>query len=354
VSRIERLAERLEQPLLVTGHTNVRYLTGLSSSNVAVLVEPGGDATLYTDFRYLERARQTDVSTVVESARDLVGSLASWLSGRRVSFEAPHVSYDTHARLVAAGVELVPVGSHVGSVAAGPVEELRRVKEPDEVDAMRRACELSDAVYAELARQRFTGRTERELAWCIESSFHDAGAEGLSFSSIVASGENGASPHAGAGESVIQAGTLVTIDAGCVVDGYCSDCTRTFATGELPAELADAYALCLQAQLDGLAAVRAGAHARDVDSVSRVAIEAAGLGERYGHGLGHGVGLDVHEAPVLRPESEDTLVAGNTVTVEPGLYLPGSGGVRIEDLVLVTEGGAERLTRAAKEMTLVE
>src|SRR5262249_23030848 len=193
-----------------------------------------------------------------------------------------------------------------------------------------------------------------ELAWWIESAFHDAGAEGLSFSSIVASGENGASPHAGASDRVIDAGTLVTVDAGCVVDGYCSDCTRTFATGELPRELADAYALCLQAQLDGLSAVRAGAYGPDVDAASRVAIEAAGLGDRYGHGLGHGVGLDVHEAPVLRPESEDTLVAGNMVTVEPGIYLPGTGGVRIEDLVHVSADGAERLTHAPKELTLVE
>jgi Xaa-Pro aminopeptidase len=152
---------------------------------------------------------------------------------------------------------------------------------------------------------------------------------------------------------MIEPGTLVTIDMGCIVDGYCSDCTRTFATGELPAALAEAYAVCLQAQLDGLAAVRAGADGRDVDAASRVAVENAGLGARYGHGLGHGVGLDVHEAPVLRPESTDVLVAGNVVSVEPGIYLPGVGGVRIEDLVLVTDNGAERLTRFGKELTTV-
>jgi Xaa-Pro aminopeptidase len=141
---------------------------------------------------------------------------------------------------------------------------------------------------------------------------------------------------------------------GCVVDGYCSDCTRTFATGDLPAELAAAYDLCLQAQLDGLAAVKPGAHGRDVDAASRLAIEAAGLGENYGHGLGHGVGLDVHEAPVLRRESEDVLEVGNIVTVEPGIYLPGIGGVRIEDLVLVTGDGVELLTHFTKELVVVE
>ena len=352
MSRIARLARVLADPLLVTGRTNVLYLTGLSSSNAAVLIEPGGGASLYTDFRYTENARATGMK-VVEVARDLIGSLGTLLAGRRIAFEAPHVSYDTHSRLTSAGVELVASGSHVGSVAAGPVEDLRRVKEPSEVDAIRRAATLSDEIFAELARQRFTGRTERELAWWIESAFRDAGAEGLAFPSIVATGANGASPHADPGDRVIEAGLLVTIDLGCVVDGYCSDCTRTFATGELPAQLDEAYSVCLQAQLDGLAAVRPGARGRDVDAASRVAAAAAGLGDNYGHGLGHGVGLDVHEAPVLRPESQDTLVSGNVVTVEPGIYLPGVGGVRIEDLVVVTENGAERLTRFGKELTAV-
>src|SRR5262249_30555750 len=226
-------------------------------------------------------------------------------------------------------------------------------KERGELDAIRRACAVSDAVFAALAGEQFTGRTEGELAWWIESAFHDAGAAGAAFSSIIASGENGASPHAVPGDVVIGPGTLVTIDMGCIVDGYCSDCTRTFATGELPAELADAYALCLQAQLDGLAAVHAGALGSDVDAASRTAIDRAGLGPRYGHGLGHGVGLDVHEAPVLRAESEDVLAVGNVVSIEPGIYLPGLGGVRIEDLVLVTGNGAERLTCFGKELTTV-
>ncbi len=353
MSRISRVAALLGEPLLVTGPTNVRYLTGLDSSNAAVLVEPAGEATLYTDFRYLERARAIEGVAVVDSARDLIGSLGEALRGRRVAIEAPHVSFDTYRRLSDAGVDLVAVGSQVGDIAAGPVEDLRSVKEPEEVDAIRRACTVSDEVFGLLAAQRFTGRTERELAWWIESAFHDAGASGAAFAGIVASGRNGASPHATPGDDVIGPGTLVTIDIGCVVDGYCSDCTRTFATGELPADLAEAYAVCLQAQLDGLAAVRAGADGSDVDAASRVAVDAAGLGPRYGHGLGHGVGLDVHEAPVLRPESTDVLVAGNIVSVEPGIYLPGGGGVRIEDLVLVTDEGAERLTSFTKDLTLV-
>jgi Xaa-Pro aminopeptidase len=354
MSRLTRLSELIELPLLVTAPTNVRYLTGLSSSNAAVLVTPAGAATLYTDFRYVEKARSATGVELVETARDLIGALAELLAGQRVAFEAPHLAYAKYARLTHGGVDLVPLGALASDVASGPVETLRAVKEPAEVEALRRAGALTDEVFGALAAERFTGRTEREIGVWIADAFREAGADGLAFPSIVAAGANGASPHAEPGERVIEAGTLVTVDSGCVVGGYCSDCTRTFATGELPPELADAYALCLQAQLDGLAAVHAGARAREVDAASRVAIAAAGLGERYGHGLGHGVGLDVHEAPALRPESEDVLEAGNVTSIEPGIYLPGIGGVRIEDLVLVTADGAERLTRTSKELTTVE
>ncbi len=345
MTRLERLGLALEEPLLVTGGVNVRYLTGLSSSNAALLVEPGGTTTLYTDFRYLEKAAAVEGVELVQTARDVIGGLAEILSGRRVGFEKTHVTFAGYERLTAGGVDLVPTD--------GMVEALRSVKEPSEIAAIRRAASLSDEVYAALARERFTGRSERDLAWWIEQAFHGAGADGLAFNSIVASGPNGASPHAEPSDRVIEEGTLVTVDVGCIVDGYCSDCTRTFATGELPAELAEAYALCLQGQLAGLAALGPGVSGRDVDAASRVAIDGAGLGERYGHGLGHGLGLDVHEAPGLRPESPDVLEAGNVVTVEPGIYLPGVGGVRIEDLVLVTDAGAELLTRFTKELTTV-
>jgi Xaa-Pro aminopeptidase len=345
MTRLERLGATLSEPLLVTGGANVRYLTGLSSSNAMLLVEPGGATTLYTDFRYRERAAAVEGVELAEISRDLIGALAKVLAGRQVAFEAAHLTVAAYERLLAGGVTLVPT--------VGAVEALRRVKEPDEIAAIRRAAAISDEVYELLAKQRFTGRTERDLAWCIEQAFHDAGAAGLAFASIVAGGPNGALPHAEPTDRVIEAGTLVTVDMGCVVDGYCSDCTRTFATGDLPADLASAYPLCQQAQLDGLAAVRPGAHGRDVDAASRIAIEAAGLGKNYGHGLGHGLGLEVHEAPVLRPESEDVLAVGNVVTVEPGIYLPGVGGVRIEDLVLVTDDGAESLTHFTKELTTV-
>jgi Xaa-Pro aminopeptidase len=345
VSRVEALAAGLSEPLLVTSAVNVRYLVGFESSNTALLVEPDGRATLYTDFRYAETARTVAGVEVVITKRDVVGALAEQLSGRRVGIEAAHLTV-VRAQALAAG--------QVDTVATtGLVEALRAVKDSHELVAIRRASALSDEVYGALARERFTGRSERELAWWIERTFREAGASALAFDSIVASGENGARPHGRPTDGVIPEGTLVTVDMGCIVDGYCSDCTRTFATGELPAQLAEAYALCLQAQLDGLAAVRAGAHGRDVDAASRVAVGEAGLADAYGHGLGHGLGLDVHEAPVLRPESDDVLVAGNVVTVEPGIYLAGLGGCRIEDLVIVTAEGCEVLTHFTKELVQV-
>ena len=353
MSRVARLAALLDEPLLVAGppyvlggQANVRYLTGLQSSNAAVLVEPDGRATLYTDFRYANRARSLGGVEVVETARGLIPAVGELLSGRRIQFEEQHLPHALYRTLVDAGVDAVP--------ASGLVESLRAVKDAEEIATMRRASALSDEVFAALAQERFSGRTERELAWWIERSFREGGAEGVSFEAFVGAGATAASPHGVPGDAPIATGVLVVVDAGCVVDGYCSDCTRTFAVGDVSERLAELHALCLEAQLAGLAAVAPGVHGRDADAASRTLIEAQGLGAAYGHGMGHGVGLQIHEAPTLRPESTDVLEAGNVVSVEPGIYLPDEGaGVRIEDLVLVTDDGCERLTRFTKELVTV-
>jgi Xaa-Pro aminopeptidase len=188
----------------------------------------------------------------------------------------------------------------------------------------------------------------------MEQLLHDEGAHGLSFPVVVAAGPTGATPHGKPGDRTIEAGETVVVDAGAMLDGYCSDCTRTFATGELPEELDRAYRVCLEAQLAGLAAVRAGVSGVDADAAARNVIEEAGFGEAFGHGLGHGVGLVVHEEPVLRRESTDVLEPANVVSVEPGIYLSGIGGIRIEDLVIVTEDGAEMLTPFTKELVTVD
>ncbi len=345
MNRIERLAATLDEALLVTGLVNVRYLTGFESSNTALLVDPAADATLYTDFRYAEAARAIPHVTFEQTPRNVVTALSERLAGRRIAVEARHVSLADADTLRAGGVEIVST--------AGLVESLRAVKEPGELDALRRAAAISDRVYEELGRQRFVGRTETELAWWLEQAWHEAGADGPAFDAIVAFGENGARPHAKLRDEPIPEGTLVVVDAGCAVDGYRSDCTRTFFTGEPEGRLRELYDLCLTAQLDALAAVRPGAVGRDVDAVSRAPIVEAGMGELYGHGLGHGVGLDVHEEPNMRPESDAVLAPGNVVTVEPGIYVPGDVGVRIEDMVVVTEDGCERLTTVTKEPVLV-
>ena len=343
MSRVDDLRASLEEPLLVSNPVNVRYLTGFASSNAALLVEPER-VRLFSDFRYAEAARAVEGVEFVETKRSLVAALAELLEGK-VGFEADAVSYTAWETLKAGGLALVP--------RRGLVEALRAVKDEGELDATRRAGEITSEAYARFAEERFVGRTERDLAWRLDGLFHELGAQAPAFETIVASGPNGARPHARPTDREIDAGETVVIDAGAMVAGYCADCTRTFATGPLPDELKDAYAACLEGQLAGLEAVRAGVTGVDADAAAREKIEAAGLGEKFGHGLGHGVGLEVHEAPRLSRESTDTLAAGNVVTVEPGVYLEGLGGIRIEDLVIVTENGAEVLTSSTKDPVTV-
>jgi Xaa-Pro aminopeptidase len=342
-ARVDRLIESLEEPLLVAAPANVRYLVGFSSSNAALLVEPER-VRLFSDFRYAEAGRAIADVEFVETKRDLFTDLADRLDGR-IGFEGDALTYTQYARLVAGGLDLVP--------RHGLVEALRVVKDEGELDAIRKAGAITSEALERFAAERFTGRTERELAWVLEGLFHELGADGPSFETIVAGGENSARPHSRPTDRVVKPGETVVIDAAASVGGYCADCTRTFATGALPERLHEAYDVCLAAQLAGLDAVRAGTGGIEADAAARSVIEAAGFGEEFGHGLGHGLGIEVHEAPRLSRESHDTLVAGNVVTVEPGIYLQGLGGIRIEDLVVVREDKPEILTTFTKELVTV-
>lgn len=341
--RIARLQADLEEPLLVSNLVNVRYLTGLGSSNAALLVAPDG-AKIFTDFRYAERARTIPGVELVQTRRNIYAQLPELISGR-IGFEPGALTYDRYAALTEGGLDLVP--------RHGLVEALRVVKDEGELDAIRRAGAITSDAFARIAEEPFVGRSERDLAWRMEQLFHELGGEELAFPVIVAAGATGGSPHAVPGDRPIERGQTVTIDAACKFGGYCSDCTRTFLTGDVPDELAHAYDVVLQAQLAGLAAVRPGADGVAVDQTARDVIEVAGFGELFGHGLGHGLGLDVHELPYLNAEYPSTLAAGNVVTVEPGVYFPGKGGIRIEDLVIVTDDGAEVLTPFTKEAVTV-
>jgi len=343
VSRVDRLRESLEEPLLVTNGVNVRYLVGFASSNAALLVEPDR-VRLFSDFRYAEAGRAVKGVEFVETKRSLVVALAELLEGR-IAFEADVVSYTGWETLSGGGLDLVP--------RRGLVEALRAVKDDQELDAIRRAGKITSEAYERFAEESFIGRTERDLAWRLDELFHDLGADASAFETIVASGPNSAKPHARPSDRTVGAGETVVVDAGAMVDGYCADCTRTFATGSLPDELRSAYTTCLEGQLAGLAAVRGAVTGVEADAAAREKIEAAGLGDKFGHGLGHGVGLEVHEAPRLSRESTDSLAAGNVVTVEPGVYLEGLGGTRIEDLVIVTDGEPEILTSPTKNLVTV-
>jgi Xaa-Pro aminopeptidase len=354
VSRADRIAARLAEReldlLLVTNLTNVRYLTGFTGSN-ALAVVGEGVRRFVTDFRYVEQARTQVCDFDREQApTEFLRALATgWPAGTlRVGFEDDDVTVRRHAKLrelLPERIELVPAG--------GVVEAARLVKETAEIERIHAAATLADEVYAWLRETGIVGRTERDVATALEHRMRELGAEGPSFASIVASGERGALPHAAPADVPIARGTLVTLDIGARLDGYCSDCTRTWATGELPDDLAEAYALVRHAQEEAVAAVRPGPSGREVDAVARDIIAAAGHGEHFGHGLGHGVGLEIHEGPRLARTADAELAAGHVVTVEPGVYLPGRGGVRIEDLVVVTEDGHEVLSGTSKDLQTV-
>lgn len=341
------VAERELDRLLVTDLVNVRYLTGFGGTNGACVC--GGEARVFfTDFRYTERAEaEVEGWEVVTVKDDWLGGIAAHLTGR-TGFEDQHMAVRALRKLE----EKLPEGVAL-EAAGGTVEKLRRVKDDVELTAIAAASELADEIWRRALEDGLAGRTELDVARTAEARMREQGAE-PSFPAIVAAGPNGALPHAEPGEREIGRGELVVFDMGAKLDGYCSDGTRTFATGE-PGERARAvYEVVREAQAAALAEVREGAVGEAVDGVARELIAAAGHGERFGHGLGHGVGLEVHEEPRLSPRSEDVLGAGEVVTVEPGVYLPGELGVRIEDLVVVTVDGHRNLSGLPKDLRLVD
>jgi Xaa-Pro aminopeptidase len=346
--RADRVAEALEEreadALLVTDLVNVRWLTGFTGSSAAAVVGREGTRRFVTDFRYLtQSADEVDPAWEREIAVDLLAGVVKGLPGSgdlRLAFDDAHMSVKDRGRLegmLRAGIELVPAG--------GAIEALRAVKDEGELDAIRAAARLADDALTEVLG--------RGLALDLEFTMRRMGAQAASFPPIVAAGEHGALPHAAPREVAIPAGTLCVVDWGAQLDGYASDCTRTYATGEIDPRDAEVYALVLRAQEAALAAVRPGPTGREVDAVARSIIDAAGHAEHFGHGLGHGVGLDVHEGPRLSKQGEAVLAAGMVVTVEPGVYVPGAVGVRIEDLVIVTDDGGEVVSSLTKELQFV-
>ena len=357
--RLAALVAERELDLLIVGDlvrpgdsgpdaiANVRWLTGFTGTSGLALIGPEA-RTMITDFRYTERAEK-EVGDAFDRAiaeSRLLPELASRLHGR-VGFDDAATSVANLGKLereLGEGVELVAAG--------GLVEQLRRQKDAGELEAIAEAARLADEVYEAVLADGLAGRTEREVAFAAAAAIRERGAE-PSFAAIVAAGPNGALPHAEPSEREIGAGELVVWDMGAQVDGYCSDCTRTFAAGEPEAEAREAYELVEAAQQAGLDAIRPGIDGEQADEAARAVIRDGGHEDHFGHGLGHGVGLEIHEAPRLGKRSEDVLAANEVVTIEPGVYIPGRFGIRIEDLVVVTDDGHRNLSSLPKALRVV-
>ncbi|HZA16337.1 MAG TPA: Xaa-Pro peptidase family protein [Pseudonocardiaceae bacterium] len=356
--RREALRDRLRalqlDALLVTGVLNVRYLTGFTGSNAALLVHAEGDerSVFATDGRYRTQSQRQvpDLRGLIDRSGHLrLAKEATEAGISRLGFESHIVTVDGHAALAkVTGVEQLVAVSR-------PVEALRLIKDDTEVAALRAACAAADTALAALLAGGGLrpGHTEREVGRDLEARMVTAGAAGPSFDTIVATGANSAVPHHRPTDAVLCRGDLVKLDFGALVDGYHSDMTRTVVLGEPAGWQREVYDLVAAAQAAGRAALRAGVEVRDVDAAARDVIVHAGRGEQFVHGLGHGVGLQIHEAPALSQSGVGTLVAGMTVTVEPGVYLADRGGVRIEDTLVVSDGEPELLTLTTKDLVVI-
>jgi Xaa-Pro aminopeptidase len=365
LERTQRVAAELPayevDLLLVASLVNVRYLTGFTGSSALALIaaeglEPARTARhrFLTDFRYETQSAEQVLDSFEREivAGKLIEAAVVPLAGAsgRLGIDETSLTVSEHDRLrelLGAQWELVPCG--------GIVERLRAVKDAGELARIRAATELSEQALTSVLQDGIVDRTERDVAIELELRRRRLGAEAPSFPPIVAAGAHGALPHAAPRALKIPANVLVTIDWGALHEGYCSDCTRTYATGEqISTEAREVYELVRSAEEQGVAAVRAGPTGRELDAVARAVIEQAGHGEHFGHGLGHGVGMEIHEGPRLsRTAGEEPLRAGNVVTIEPGVYLPDRLGVRIEDLVVVTSDGCEVLTSLSKALTVI-
>lgn len=349
-SRVERLIETLGQQglegMLISSPENRRYLSGFTGSAGVLIITPGA-AKLATDFRYYEQVRQQAPDfELVEVAQRVEPVLAQELAAlglERIAFESAGVTFETYEswRKAMPGVELAPT--------TGLVEGLRAIKDAGELAAIGEAVRVADEAMEQIIDSIRPGMTEREVAWDLEVAMRTRGAEALAFGIIVAAGPHGAMSHAVVTDRPIGWGEPVVIDMGARVDGYCSDITRSFCVGEADERYLAIWSTVLEAQLTAERQIRAGVLGSQADAFARDLIYGAGFEGQFGHGLGHGVGLAIHEEPRASMSATGAIPAGVVLTVEPGIYVPGWGGVRIEDMVVVEEEGCRILTRTRKE-----
>jgi Xaa-Pro aminopeptidase len=342
------VAEKGLDGLLISQPDNLRYLSGFTGSGWLLI--SGRQAILAVDFLYLEQAREEsrgfEISHIKQELHNWLPGLVLDLGWHRLGFEANLISYDGYQKLGEAirgkqvNLELVPT--------IGVVEQLRSIKEPAELALITRAVELADSVLEQAKAMIRPGATEKEVAWEIERNLRQNGSEGVAFEIIVASGPNSALPHARPTERAIRSDEPVLIDMGARIGGYCSDLSRTLFPGRADEIFQRIYSIVLQAQAAAIEGIKSQMAASQADQLTRSVIERAGYGDAFGHGLGHGVGLAVHESPRLGLSSSDSLTDGMVFTIEPGIYLAGQGGVRIEDMVVLEDGRARVLTKANK------
>jgi len=358
INRLSRLRPLIIQQnldaLLVSKTENYRYLSGFTGSSGWLLISDN-QAILATDFRYTEQAKkevpQFNVIQIKGDLNDWLPELASEFGWQKLGFEAnsvPFAIYQHVSKAIKTGkfkLELIPT--------TDLVENLRSIKGKDELELITKAVKLTDTVFARIKSTIKPGITEKEAAWEIEKHLRETGSDGIAFDIIVASGPNSALPHAKPTDKVICANEPVLIDMGAKLDGYYSDFSRTLCFGKPDKMLTEVYNIVLRSQLTAIEGIKTGMTANKADKLARDVIEQAGYGDAFGHGLGHGIGLEVHECPALGPHSPDLLTDGMVFTIEPGIYIPGWGGVRIEDVVSLQEGKARMLTRSDKAMEVV-
>jgi Xaa-Pro aminopeptidase len=333
--------------LLVTKLSNIRYLSGYSGSNGLLVVAPP-KAYFMTDFRYTVQARkEVKDCRVIIAERELLGELVRlpcFKNGTRVGFEPDHITVKTLEKLK----ELLP------NISLTPIEKLVEslsvVKDAAEINKLKKAAKITDAALADILKMIKPGVREKDVALDLSYRMIKLGAEGPSFDFIVASGQRSSMPHGRASERRFKKGDFITLDVGCFCDGYASDLTRTYVLGKATAKQKKIYGIVLKAQEAAIAAAKAHMPAKELDMVAREIINREGYGDYFGHGLGHGLGLLIHDDPVVSPRSNDILAAGNVITIEPGIYIPNWGGVRIEDDVVIVDGGCKVLTKSPKEL----
>jgi len=346
----QKLKDNNIDAILITKRQNYMYLSGFTGTSAHLLIS-AEKAYLITDFRYIEQAtRQAPLFEVVKYQGNIeieIKKLLEELFVKKLGFEADHLTYDKYLcyKEKFENTELVPQKDFV--------ESLRIIKSDDEIEKIKKAVEIADRAFEHILNYIKPGIKENEIAAELEYFMKKNGAQGPSFETIVASGTRSAMPHGVASEKVIQYGDIVTLDYGAIYEGYCSDITRTIFVGYAQDKLKEIYEIVLNAQLKALKGAFEGKTGREIDSIAREIITKEGYGNNFGHGLGHGVGLEIHEEPRLSVSGEKVMKNGMVVTVEPGIYIEGLGGVRIEDMIVINNDKPQILTKAPKEMIIV-